>query len=293
MEVERTSVPSALFAESDTPAGQLPRIEDTGSIAPKDARALSKQFLCRLKALEEGTPEYQYARNTLIEMNQSLVRFVAQRFRNRGKGEMEDIHQVGVIGLIKAIDRFELSREVEFTSFAIPCISGEIKRFFRDTTWAVHVPRRFQELRVELGKAQDQLSTAHNRSPTVAELSEHLEVSEEETIQGLVAANSYTAGSLDVPAGSGDAHQVNKSGRVYSDTMGGWDHAMELVEDFQSLAPLLSELDDRERLILELRFGQELTQTQIAQEIGVSQMHVSRLLNRTLATLRTGLLTED
>ncbi|MEU2589255.1 sigma-70 family RNA polymerase sigma factor, partial [Streptomyces avermitilis] len=120
----------------------LPEIADPARVAPKDARQLSRLFFDQLAVLEEGTPEYQYARNTLIEMNVTLVRFAAARFRSRGQDEMEDIVQVGTIGLIKAIDRFELSREVEFTSFAVPYIVGEIKRFFRDTSWAVHVPRR-------------------------------------------------------------------------------------------------------------------------------------------------------
>ena len=135
-------------------------------------------------------------------MNLSLVRFAARRFRNRGSGEMEDIVQVGTIGLIKAIDRFDLSREVEFTTFAVPYIVGEIKRFFRDTSWAVHVPRRLQELRVDLAKAKDELSAVLDREPTVQELAEHLELSEDEVIEGIVAANGYTAGSLDIAARS-------------------------------------------------------------------------------------------
>jgi RNA polymerase sigma-B factor len=273
--------------------GELPWIEDAGKIAPRDARDLSKLFFDQLQVLEEGTPEHQYARNTLIEMNQSLVRFAASRFRNRGSGDLEDIHQVGTIGLIKAIDRFDLSREVEFTSFAVPYIIGEIKRFFRDTTWAVHVPRRLQELRVELAKAQDELAVVLDRKPTVGELAEHLELSEEEVIEGIVASNGYTAGSLDLPNDSGDDGQAAKSGRTFADTMGGCDPAMELVEDFQSLAPLLGQLDDRERAIVEMRFGQEMTQSQIGEKLGVSQMHVSRLLSRTLATLRSGMLAED
>ncbi|MCT9011893.1 sigma-70 family RNA polymerase sigma factor, partial [Streptomyces rhizosphaerihabitans] len=135
----------------------LPEISDPSQVAPKDARELSRLFFDQLAVLEEGTPEYQYARNTLIEMNITLVQFAASRFRSRGQDEMEDIVQVGTIGLIKAIDRFELSREVEFTSFAVPYIVGEIKRFFRDTTWAVHVPRRLQEARVALAKATEEL----------------------------------------------------------------------------------------------------------------------------------------
>ncbi|MFJ4628222.1 RNA polymerase sigma factor SigF [Streptomyces sp. NPDC088847] len=265
----------------------LPWIEDGAKVAPKDARALSKLFLDRLQELEEGTREYQYARNTLIEMNLSLVSFAARRFRNRGSGDMEDVIQVGTIGLIKAIDRFDLTREVEFTSFAIPYILGEIKRFFRDTTWAVHVPRRLQELRVDLAKSKETLATELGRTPTVKELAAHLELSEDEIIEGLVAANGYVAGSIDTPNGDDEADSAPK----YADTMGDDDPAMELFEDLHTLAPLLQQLDPRERTIIEMRFGQELTQAEIGRELNLSQMHISRLLNRTLAKLRTGLLT--
>lgn len=154
------NVPEAPACSTNTPdvTADLPWIEDGGKVAPKDARVLSRLFLDRLQVLEEGTREYQYARNTLIEMNLFLVTFAARRFRNRGSGDTEDIIQVGTIGLIKAIDRFDLSREAEFTSFAIPYIVGEIKRFFRDTTWAVHVPRRLQELRVSLARSREALA---------------------------------------------------------------------------------------------------------------------------------------
>ncbi|WP_328380185.1 RNA polymerase sigma factor SigF [Streptomyces sp. NBC_00440] len=281
---------AASIAESPT-VGELPPVENPLKVAPKDARALSKVFFDRLQVLEEGTHEYQYARNTLIEMNLSLVHYAASRFRNRGSGTMEDIVQVGTIGLIKAIDRFDLSREVEFTSFAIPYIVGEIKRFFRDTSWSVHVPRRLQELRVELAKAQDTLSVDLNRRPTVAELATHLKLSEEEVIEGLIASNGYTAGSLNLPQDNNDQHQRPSGGtRSLADVVGACDPAMELIEDFQALAPLLTTLDERDRTILTLRFGQEMTQAEIAAELGLSQMHVSRLLTRTLTKLRKGML---
>jgi RNA polymerase sigma-B factor len=264
----------------------LPWIEDGAKVAPKDARVMSRIFLDRLQELEEGTHEYQYARNTLIEMNLSLVSFAARRFRNRGSGDMEDVIQVGTIGLIKAIDRFDLSREVEFTSFAIPYILGEIKRFFRDTTWAVHVPRRLQELRVDLAKSKESLGTELGRTPTVKELAAHLELTEDEIIEGLVAANGYVAGSIDTPSGDDESDSAPK----YADTMGDDDPALELFEDLHTLAPLLQQLDERERTIIEMRFGQELTQAEIGRVLNLSQMHISRLLNRTLAKLRTGLL---
>ncbi|MFC8194703.1 RNA polymerase sigma factor SigF [Streptomyces sp. NPDC057298] len=268
--------------------GDLPWIEDGGKVAPKDARVLSRLFLDRLQALEEGSHEYQYARNTLIEMNLSLVNFAARRFRNRGSGDMEDVIQVGTIGLIKAIDRFDLSREVEFTSFAIPYIVGEIKRFFRDTTWAVHVPRRLQELRVALAKSKEELVTTLNRPPTVKELAAHLDLSEDEVIEGLVAANGYIAGSIDTPGGDDES---SDGGPKYADTLGEADPAMDLFEDLHTLGPLLQELDERERTIIEMRFGQEMTQAEIGRELNLSQMHISRLLTRTLNRLRSGLLT--
>ncbi|MFJ6850999.1 RNA polymerase sigma factor SigF [Streptomyces sp. NPDC091271] len=277
-------------AVGTAPAG-LPRIAHPRNVAPKDARALGKLFFEQMQALEEGTHEYQYARNTLIEMNLSLVQFAAQRFRNRGDDQMEDIIQVGTIGLIKAIDRFELSREVEFTTFAIPYVVGEIKRFFRDTTWAVHVPRRLQELRVTLAKAKEELAGTLDRDPGVAELATHLDIPEEEIIEGLVATNGYTAGSIDMPLGGTDLG--DEGGTTYAEITGGWDPAMELVENLHALAPLLATLEHRERDIIELRFGQEMTQSQIGDRLGLSQMHVSRLLTRILAKLREGMLTQD
>ncbi|MFG2721238.1 SigB/SigF/SigG family RNA polymerase sigma factor [Streptomyces sp. NPDC048416] len=274
--------------------GELPWVEDAGKVAPKDARELSKVFFERLQVLEEGTAEYQYARNTLIEMNLSLVRFAAGRFRNRGSGEMEDVIQVGTIGLIKAIDRFELSREVEFTSFAVPYIVGEIKRFFRDTTWAVHVPRRLQELRVDIAKAKEKLALDLDRDPTVRELAAELDLDEDEVVEGLVAANGYTAGSLDMSADTEDAGRAAGSrSRTLVDFLGEDDPGMEKVENLQSLAPLMGDLTERERRIVSMRFGQELTQSEIGAELGVSQMQVSRLLSRILTKLRAGMSEEQ
>ncbi len=263
----------------------LPEVADPGAVSPRDARELSRLFFDRLVALEEGTPEHQYVRNTLIEMNMSLVRYAAGRFRNRGD-EMEDIVQVGMIGLIKAIDRFDLTRGVEFSAFAVPYIVGEIKRFFRDTTWAVHVPRRLQEARVTLARATDELTTRLGRSPTVREVAELTSMTEEEVIEARVASNGYNSVSLDAPVGT----EGNDDDFALADYIGVEDTTMELVEDFHSLAPLMSTLDDRARRILHLRFVEEKTQAEIGKEIGISQMHVSRLLSRTLTHLRSGLL---
>ncbi|WP_329416408.1 RNA polymerase sigma factor SigF [Streptomyces sp. NBC_00704] len=273
---------------TDARVHELPEVADPSRVAPKDARALSKLFFDQLAVLEEGTPEYSYARNTLIEMNMSLVRFAAGRFRGRGPEEMEDIVQVGMIGLIKAIDRFDLSREAEFTSFAIPYIVGEIKRFFRDTTWAVHVPRRLQEARVHLARATEELRGRLGRTPTVKELSELMSLPEDEVREARLAANGYNSSSLDATIGGSEDGES-----ALQDFIGAEDTALGLVEDFHALAPLLGELDDRDRQIIHMRFVEELTQAQIGERLGVSQMHVSRLLSRTLARLREGMLTQN
>ncbi|WP_435865190.1 RNA polymerase sigma factor SigF [Streptomyces spectabilis] len=269
--------------------GELPLIEAPLSVEPRDARVLSKQFFARLAVLEEGTHDYQYVRNTLIELNLSLVRYAATRYRNRGD-EREDIVQVGTIGLIKAIDRFDLTREVEFTTFAVPYIVGEIKRFFRDTSWAVHVPRRLQEARIELVKATEELSSRLDRDPTTAELAELMSLPEDEVVEARKAANAYTSSSLDTTLLTGAAGDESEA--VLADFIGAEDAGYELVEDLNSLAPLIGELSERDREIVHMRFVEELTQAEIGERIGVSQMQVSRLLNRILSRLRAGLLPE-
>ncbi|SED98908.1 SigB/SigF/SigG family RNA polymerase sigma factor [Streptomyces sp. TLI_105] len=282
----RTEVAEATTTdETSGTRGDLPVLEVPHEVAPRDARALSRVFFRELAEREEGTAGHQYVRNTLIEMNMTLVRYAAGRFRARVE-EREDIVQVGMIGLIKAIDRFDLSREVEFTTFALPYIVGEIKRFFRDTTWAVHVPRRLQEARVELAKATDELSSRLGRAPRVAELAPLMDLSEEQVIEAQLAANGYRSASLDAAIGSGDDEDDDAA---LADLLGEEDPALELVEDFHVLAPLVEALDERDRLLLHLRFVEELTQTQIGERLGVSQMHVSRLLARSLGRLREGM----
>ncbi|MFD7629521.1 SigB/SigF/SigG family RNA polymerase sigma factor [Streptomyces sp. NPDC059851] len=281
-------------AEGAAPLDVLPPNTPPRELAPADARELSKLFLVRLRSLEEGTREYQYVRGTLIEMNISLVRYAARRFRNRtaqARVELDDIVQVGTIGLIKAIDRFDPDRGVEFTTLALPFIVGEIKRYFRDTTWAVHVPRRLQELRTEIVKSQEALCDLLGRAPTVAEIAGDLGVGEEEVIEGMIAANGYASESLDAAADIAAQSGSDRPGRrTLADTLGDIDPAMELFEDFATLAPLLAQLDERDRRILAMRFGREMTQAEIGAELGISQMQVSRLLSRTLVRLRKGML---
>ncbi|MFJ4191583.1 RNA polymerase sigma factor SigF [Kitasatospora sp. NPDC089509] len=250
-----------------------------------DTRTLSRSLFLRLAALEPGSAEHTYVRDTLIELNLPLVRYASARFRSRNE-PMEDIVQVGTIGLIKAIDRFDPERGVEFPTFAMPTVVGEIKRFFRDTSWSVRVPRRLQELRLALTKAGDELSQRLDRSPTVAELAVCLGVSEEDVVEGLAVGNAYTASSLDSSPGEED------SDGPLAERLGYEDLALEGVEYRESLKPLLAKLPPRERRIIMLRFFGNLTQSQIGEEIGISQMHVSRLLTRTLTQLRAGLINE-
>ncbi|WP_240106440.1 RNA polymerase sigma factor SigF [Streptomyces sp. MUM 203J] len=264
----------------------LPEIPPYDEVAPLDARALSKTLFSRLETLEEGTHEYAYVRNTLVELNLALVKFAASRFRSRSE-PMEDIIQVGTIGLIKAIDRFELSREVEFPTFAMPTIIGEIKRFFRDTSWSVRVPRRLQELRLDLAKAGDELAQRLDRAPTVAELAEKLGISQDEVVEGMAASNAYTASSLDAQPEEDDTEGA------LADRIGYEDHGLEGIEYIESLKPLIASLPPRDRKILSLRFVAGLTQSEIGEELNISQMHVSRLLSRTLRKLRKGLTLDE
>ncbi|WP_328430533.1 RNA polymerase sigma factor SigF [Streptomyces sp. NBC_00443] len=273
------------FGQDDALAG-LPDIPPYDEVGPVDARALSKTLFERLESLEEGTHEYSYVRNTLVELNLALVKFAASRFRSRSE-PMEDIIQVGTIGLIKAIDRFELSRGVEFPTFAMPTIIGEIKRFFRDTSWSVRVPRRLQELRLDLAKAGDELAQKLDRAPTVAELAERLGLTNDEVVEGMAASNAYTASSLDAQPEEDDAEGA------LADRIGYEDHGIEGIEYVESLKPLIAELPPRDRKILSLRFVAGMTQSEIGEELGISQMHVSRLLSRTLIRLRKGLTVED
>jgi RNA polymerase sigma-B factor len=249
-------------------------------------RARAREMFERLAVLPADDPERARIRGYLVELHLPLVEYLARRFRNRGEW-LDDLTQVATIGLIKSIDRFDLERGVEFSTYATPTIVGEIKRHFRDKGWAVRVPRRLQELKLSLTKAIGDLAQREGRAPTVSELAAHLQMTEEEVLEGLESANAYSTVSLDAPdSGDEDAPAV-------SDSLGMVDEALEGVEYRESLKPLLEQLPPREKKILLLRFFGNMTQSQIATELGISQMHVSRLLARTLAQLRQGLTTED
>jgi RNA polymerase sigma-B factor len=224
------------------------------------------------------------SRNRLIEENLPLVRALARRYAGRGE-QYEDLVQVGTIGLIKAIDRYDLNRGVQLQSYAIPMIVGEIKRHFRDRGWAVHVPRRLKELNLQLTSLVDQLSSSLGRSPTIAELAKAASVEPEEVIEALEAGQAYTALSLSAPAG-------DDPDTALEHTIADPEAVFAAADDRDFIARGLSALDKRERTIVELRFFSGLSQSQIAQELGISQMHVSRLIRRALEKIRLELSVE-
>jgi RNA polymerase sigma-B factor len=251
--------------------------DDLGAV-----RARSAALFAALADEETADERRAGCRDELVELHLPLVEHFARRFANRGE-PYDDLLQVGTIGLIKAVDRFDLGRGVEFSTYATPTIVGEIKRHFRDRGWAIRVPRRLQELRLALAGATNEMTQELGRAPTVAELAERVGVSEEEVIEGLESSNAYATLSLDAPESGED------SAWSMVDAIGEDDEAMEHVENRETVKPLLEALDPREKHILTLRFFRGMTQSQIAAEVGISQMHVSRLLSRTLQRLRESL----
>ena len=238
---------------------------------PAEARALLRQYH------EAGDVT---AREALVEAWLPSVRRIARRFEGRGE-PLEDLAQVGVVGLIKAIDRFDLSRGVELTTYATPNIIGEIKRHFRDKGWAVRVPRGLQELNVQLSRLIEQLTVQLGRSPTIPELAKAASVEEEEVLEALESGRAYSSLSLSQGSSSEDGEEIDPL-----ELLGEIEHQYEVSEDRAVLAPGFKALDDRERTILHLRFFEGLTQSQIAAQVGISQMHVSRLIRRALEKIR-------
>ncbi|WP_067500467.1 SigB/SigF/SigG family RNA polymerase sigma factor [Actinoplanes sp. TFC3] len=236
-----------------------------------------------LRTLHEtpAGPHRTALRDEAIRTWLPLARHLAHRYTGRGEPD-DDLLQIATLGLIKSIDRFDPTRGIEFAGFAIPTILGEIRRHFRDRTWSVRVPRRLQELRISITEASNKLTQSLGRSPTVADIADHLGTTEEEVLEGLEGARAYSARSLSTPV-------TEDGSTTLADTLGGADHDLELAEMRVALGPALATLDERERTILSLRFFGNLTQSEIAEKIGVSQMHISRLITRSLAKLRAQL----
>src|SRR5437764_3605665 len=234
---------------------------------------------------EEGDLQ---AREKLIEQYMSLVRSLARRYSYRGE-QLEDLVQIGAIGLIKAIDRFDLDRGVELTTYATPNIIGEIKRHFRDKGWSVRVPRGLQELNVQLARLMEQLTVQLGRSPTIAELAKASGSQEEDVLEALESGRAYSSLSLSSGGVGGDGDEDLDP----LESIGTEEHQYEVSEDRAVLAPGFKALDERERKILQLRFFDGLTQSQIAQQVGISQMHVSRLIRRSLEKIRAEIAADE
>lgn len=246
-------------------------------------RGDSPALLVRLGRLDAGDPSWHETRERLVTLHLPLAEHLARRFAGRGE-PYEDLLQVASIGLIKAIDRYNPERGVEFSTFATPTILGEIKRWFRDKGWAIRVPRRLQELRMSISSTAADLTQSLGRSPTVSELAESMGVDEDTIVDALESASAYTTLSLDAPEPGDGEHSA-------LDFIGTEDSAIAGVENREALACMLLTLPERERRIVVLRFFRGMTQSQIADEVGISQMHVSRLLSRSLARLRETMTT--
>lgn len=248
-------------------------------------RERERELLAKLQSTPPDSTDHMAARDELVTMHLPLVEHIARRFRQRGEAH-DDLVQVGTIGLIKAVDRFDPTRGFAFSTYATPTIVGEIKRHFRDQGWSIKVPRRLQDLRMRVGAAAALLSQQIGRSPTVRELARHLEVDEDDVLEALECSQAYSTLSLDTPLDRGD----DSGSTRLVDRLVAAENAFDGIDNRESLRPLLAKLPDRERQILMLRFFNNQTQAQIASKIGVSQVHVSRLLAKALATLRDGLM---
>jgi RNA polymerase sigma-B factor len=236
-------------------------------------------LFARFAALADDHPDRIRLRDELVTAHLPVAQHIARRFAHRGEPQ-EDLEQVATVGLIHAVDRFDPTRGIDFLSYAVPTITGEVRRHFRDQSWSVRVPRRLKDMHVTLGSAAGELSQRLGRAPTPRELAAHLDLPVDQVLDGLEAASAYRSASLD------DLLAAEDHGGTLSDLLGEADAAMDRVDDRETVAPLLAQLPDRERTILVLRFFGGMTQTQIAQRVGISQMHVSRLLAQTLSMLR-------
>jgi RNA polymerase sigma-B factor len=241
--------------------------------APLSSQAEDRELLRRYHVDGDRS-----AREELVQRHLPLVRALARRYAGRGES-LDDIEQVGAIGLIKAIDRYELEREVALTTYATPNVVGEIKRHFRDKGWAIRIPRGLQELNARMSSTIERLTAELGRSPTIAEIAQKLQTTPEQVLEALEAGSAYAPVSLS--AGPGNEGELDPM-----ETIGTEDSNFERTEQRASLEPALELLPSREREILRMRFEEGLTQTQIAEQIGVSQMHVSRLIRKSLARMR-------
>lgn len=233
-----------------------------------------------LQGITPDSPQFHRQRDRIVERCLPLADHIARRFDGRGEPR-DDLVQVARVGLVNAVIRFNVDAGSDFVSFAVPTIMGEVRRHFRDNSWSVKVPRRLKELHLRLGSATAELSQRLGRAPTASELAEELGMDRDEVVEGLVAGSSYNTLSIDSGGNSG-----NEDAPAIADTLGDVDLGLDQIENREALRPLLAALPERERMVLLLRFFENLTQTQIAERVGISQMHVSRLLAKSLTRLR-------
>ena len=234
----------------------------------------------QLQSLDEGSVAFRRQREAIVERSLPIADHIARRFRNRGE-PLDDLVQVARVGLVNAVNRFDVETGSEFLAFAVPAMMGEVRRHFRDHGWAVKVPRRLKDLQRQLVQARGELSQRHGRAPTASEIADHLGIDRELVAEGVIAGSSYSTRSTDVQAGPDDEY------RPLGETLGDVDHNLDTVIDVETVRPHIAALPDRQRTVLMLRFFENLTQSQIAERIGCSQMHVSRLLAQALCTLRS------
>lgn len=233
----------------------------------------------RLKAIDQESAAFTRQRESIIERTLPLAEHIARRFRNRGERH-EDLVQVARVGLINAINRFDVNSGADFVAFAVPTMMGEVRRHFRDYGWSIKVPRRLKDLQAHLTRARQELAQRTGRAPTATEIANHLDLDRELVIQAMIAGSNYATTSIDNPIDTADG------GQTIGKTLGDVDPNLDKIIDAESVRPLIAALPERLQHVLVLRFFENMTQTQIAQEIGCSQMHVSRLLAQALGTLR-------
>jgi RNA polymerase sigma-B factor len=248
---------------------------------PRSEYADVTDMFRRLTTLDQQSIEYRRQRDVIIERYLPLANHIARRFSNRGE-PLDDLVQVARVGLIQAVNRFDAENGADFLAFAVPTMMGEVRRYFRDHGWSVKVPRRLKELNSQLKRSREELFQQFGRAPTASEIATHLGIDREEVVQAQIASSAYSTLSSDAPRGASD----DDEGRSVSSSLGDLDANLDKVLDVETVRPLLAALPEREQEVLRLRFFENMTQTQIGERLGISQMHVSRLLARSLAALR-------
>jgi RNA polymerase sigma-B factor len=253
---------------------------------PRNEYADVRDMFRLLETLDADSAAYRRQRDAIIERTLPLAKHIAYRFKCRGEAE-SDLTQVACVGLINAVDRFDPDNGADFLAFAVPTIMGEVRRHFRDFAWAVKVPRRLKELHLQLTKAREELTQQLDRAPTASEIANHMGIDRESVIEATIASENYSTMSIDAQVGG------NGERPVINETLGEIDAGYENVLNIETARPLIAALPAREQTVIRLRFFEEMSQTQIAQRMGYSQMHISRLLAGALDTLRDQILRAD